>query len=82
MMPVRIFVTRLSITDLVNRIEIYTNLIKLFHFEIYIIFLLFKVLSKYVIIFCNITWKNIFIVAQRKSDANMHVFLYINRYQL
>ena len=53
MMPVSIFVSRFGITDLVNRIKIHTNLIKLFNFEIY----------------------SIFIIAQRKSDANMHVFL-------
>ena len=42
MMPVSIFVSRLGITDLVNKIQIYTNLMKLFHFEIYIILVLFK----------------------------------------
>jgi len=36
-----------------------------------------KVLSKYVIIFGNVTWINLFKIAQRKSDANMHVFLYL-----
>jgi len=36
-----IFVSRLSITDFVNQIEIYTNLI-LFHLEIYIILFLFE----------------------------------------
>ena len=36
-----------------------------------------KVLSKYVIIFGDITWINIFIIARRKRDANMHVFLYL-----
>jgi len=35
------------------------------------------ILSKYVIIFGNITWINIFIIARRNSDANMHVFLYL-----
>ncbi len=39
MMPISIFVSRLGITDLVNKIKIDTNLIKLFHFEIYIILL-------------------------------------------
>jgi len=34
MMPVSIFVSRFGITDLVNKIRIYTNLIKLFYFEI------------------------------------------------
>jgi len=29
-----IFMSRLGITDLVNKIEIFTNLIKLFYFEI------------------------------------------------
>jgi len=42
MMPISIFVSRLGITDLVNKIKIDTNLIKLFHFEIYIILFLFK----------------------------------------
>ena len=35
-----------------------------------------KVLSKYVIKFENNTWINIFIIVRKKSDANMHVFLY------
>ena len=35
-----------------------------------------KVLSKYVIIFGNITLINMLVIARRKSDANMHVFLY------
>ncbi len=41
-MHVSIFVYRLGITDLVNKIEIQINLIELFHFEIYGIFFLFK----------------------------------------
>ena len=41
MMPVSIFKSRLDITDLVNKIQGYTNLIKLFHFEVYNILLLF-----------------------------------------
>ena len=54
--PVSIFVSRLEITKMVNKIKIDTNLIKQFHFDIYIILFLFKkVLSKYVIIFRNIT---------------------------
>ena len=37
MMPVIIFfVSRLGITDLVNKIKMYSNLIKLFNFEIYV----------------------------------------------
>ena len=36
MMPVSIFVSRLDITDLVNKIKTYTNLMKLFHFKIYL----------------------------------------------
>jgi hypothetical protein len=40
MMLVSIFVSRLGITDLVNKID--TNLIKLFHFEIYIILFHFR----------------------------------------
>ena len=32
MIPVSILVSRLGITDLVNKITNYTNLIKLFHF--------------------------------------------------
>ena len=76
MMPVSIFVSRLGIIDLVNKIKIYTKLIKLIHFEIHIILFLFKFLSKYVIIFGNITWINIFIIVRRKSDTNLHVFLY------
>ena len=44
MMPFSIFESHLGITDnKVNKIKIYTNLIKLFHFEIYIIFFLFKI---------------------------------------
>ena len=54
-MSVCIFVSHLGITDLVNKTKIYTSLIQLFHFEIYIILFLFKS-SKYVIIFGNITW--------------------------
>ena len=41
-MPVSLFVSHLGITDLLNKIKIYTNFIKLFHFEIYIILFLFK----------------------------------------
>ena len=59
-------------TNLVNKIKIYTNLIELFHFEIYI----FLFLSKYVIIFGKITWINLFIITQKKNGANMYVFLY------
>jgi hypothetical protein len=43
MMPFSIFVSRLGITDLINKIKIYANLIKLFHFEIFIILLLKQV---------------------------------------
>ena len=49
------FLSPLGITDLANKIKIYTNLKKLFNFEIYIILFLLKVISKYVIIFVNIT---------------------------
>ena len=42
MMTVSIFVSRLGITDLVNKIKIYTNLIKWYQFEFYIILFLFK----------------------------------------
>jgi hypothetical protein len=42
MMPFSISVSHLDIIDLENKIKIYTNLIKLFHFEIYIILFLFK----------------------------------------
>ena len=35
MMRVNIFVSRLGINDLVNKIKIHTNLIKLFRFEIF-----------------------------------------------
>jgi len=58
MIPVSIFVSRLGIIDSVNKIKIYTNLIKLFHFEI-----LFPFKSS-ILIFDNIwdiTWINIFI---------------------
>jgi len=41
MMQVSILVSRLGITDLENKITIYTNLIKLFNFEKYIILFLF-----------------------------------------
>jgi len=52
MVPVSIFVGVLFTTDLVNKIYIYTSSIILFHFEIHILSI---VLSKYVIIFGNIT---------------------------
>ena len=42
MMRVSLFMSRLGITDLVNKIQIYTNFIELFRFEIYVIFFLFK----------------------------------------
>ena len=61
------FLSPLGITDLANKIKIYTNLKNLFNFEIYIILFLLKVISKYVIIFVNITWINIFIIARRKK---------------
>jgi len=77
MMPISIFVSRLGIIDLVNKNKIYTNLIKLFLLEIHTILFLFKSLPTYVTIFGNITWINIFIKTRIKSDANMHVFLYI-----
>ena len=48
-----------GITNLVNKIKIYTNLIKLFHFEIYSVLFLFKNPSKYIILFVNATWINI-----------------------
>ena len=41
-MPLSIFLSRLGITDLVNKIKIYTNLIKLFHFETYILIVIFE----------------------------------------
>jgi hypothetical protein len=41
MMPFSFFASRLGITDLVNQIKICINLIKWFHFEIYIILFLF-----------------------------------------
>ena len=65
MMSVIIIVSRLYITDMVNKIKINTNSIKLFHFEIYIIFSNLKVLSKYVIMVGNITGINIFITVRR-----------------
>jgi hypothetical protein len=43
MMSASILVSRLGITDLVNKTKIYTNLMKLFHFEIYIVLFLFKI---------------------------------------
>ena len=52
MMPVSIFV-RLGIIDLLNKIKIYNNLIKLFHFEIYIILFPFNS-SIYI---CNNIWE-------------------------
>ncbi len=62
MMPACIFVSRFDITDLVNKIKIYTNLIKSFHFEIYIILFLFKS-----------SMKNEYKYIHRKSDASMHL---------
>jgi hypothetical protein len=60
---------------LVNKIKMYTNLIKLFHFEIYIILFLYK---SSIQAFNNI-WKyhlNKYIYnSSKKGDANMHVFL-------
>ena len=64
MMSVIIIVSRLYITDMVNKIKINTNSIKLFHFEIYIIFSNLKVLSEYVIMVGNITGINIFITVR------------------
>jgi len=58
-MPVVIFVSRLGIIDLVNKIQIYSNLINLFHFEIYIICSFLKALSLYVIIFGNIRLREV-----------------------
>ena len=52
-MPLSIFVSRLGITDLVNKIKIYTNLIKLFHFEIYIILYILKMSIQ----ICNNIWE-------------------------
>ena len=76
MMLVSIFVSGLGITDLVNKIKFYTNLSKLFRFEIYVNFSSLKVLSNFfLIIFGNITRINIYIIARRKNGANMHVFL-------
>ena len=77
MIPVSIFVSHYGITDLVNTIKIYTNLIKLFNFKIYAIFFLFFFLLKKKK--CNNIWechlnKYKFIIV-RKSDADMHVFL-------
>jgi len=46
-MPVSIFVSRLGITGLVNKIKIYTNLVKIFNFEIYIILFLFNNIWEY-----------------------------------
>ena len=62
MMPACICVSRFDITDLVNKIKIYTNLIKSFHFEIYIILFLFK--SSMI---------NEYIYIHRKRDASMHL---------
>ena len=56
MMPFSIFESRLVIFDLVNKIKINTDLIKLFHFEIYINLFLQKVLSEYELFKYNI-WK-------------------------
>jgi len=55
MMPISIFVSRLDITDLINKIKMNTSLIKLFNFEIHTILSLFKIIFKYLIIFGNIT---------------------------
>jgi hypothetical protein len=74
MMSFSIFVSSLCIIDLVNKIKIYTKLIKFFHFEISFSSS-FKMLSKYVIILENITWINIFIIARRKKWCE-YVFLY------
>ena len=42
MMHIGVFVSRLGITHLVHKIKIYTNLIKLFHLEMYVILFVFK----------------------------------------
>jgi hypothetical protein len=54
-MPISLFVSRLGIIDLklAKKIKIHANLIKLFHFEIYIILFLFK--SS--ISLCNNIWE-------------------------
>ena len=46
------FCWRLGTTDLVNKIEIYTNLLKLFNFEIKFILFLFKSST----LICNNIW--------------------------
>ena len=53
MMRVSLFVSRLGITDLVNKIQIYTNFIELFRYEIYVIFFLFKSSIQ----ICNNIWE-------------------------
>ena len=42
MMLINLLLSRLGITDLVNKIKISPNLIELFNFEIYIILFAFK----------------------------------------
>jgi len=42
MMHVSVFVSRFGITDYVNKIKIYANLIKIFHFKIHDILFLLK----------------------------------------
>ncbi len=66
-----------GITNLVNKIKIYTNLIELFHFEIYV----FLFLSKYVIIFGKITWINVFIITQKKM-VRICMFSFITKIQV
>jgi hypothetical protein len=86
----RLGITDLIIYKFIIKIMIYANLIKIFDFEIFIIsiiskffynfeiFIIFsslKDLSKYVIIFGNVTRINLFIIARRKT---YFIFLYIS----
>jgi len=57
----------LGTTNLVNKIKIYTSLIKVFHFDIYTICSSLKVLSRYWILFGYITWINVLIITGRKK---------------
>ena len=73
MMPLSIFVSRLGITNLVNKIKFYTISIKLFNLKFISFCFSLEVLSKYDIIFGNITWINIFI---NSKDTVMRICMF------
>ena len=68
-----LYLSRLGTTELVNKIKIYTNLIKLFHFEIHIILFLFQSSIK----ICNNIWEyhlKKHLYKERESETYMKFF--------